>query len=79
MNRNYDSDSELCGLKRTRTSVKGSLTDMKTENFLNFIKIICTDLLCWIFFVPLCSGSGDEALSLYKCQQAEKIKPIFFR
>ncbi len=52
---------------------------MKTENFLNFIKIICTDLLCWIFFVPLCSGSGDEALSLYKCQQAEKIKPIFFR
>ncbi len=28
--------------------------------------------MCWIYFVPLCSGSGDESLSLYKCQQAEK-------
>ncbi len=36
-----------------------------------------TDLLCWAYFVPLCSGSGDEALSLYKCQQAGKIKPNF--
>ncbi len=51
--------SELCALKRTR-------------KLFEFIKIICTDLLCWIYFVPLCSGSGDESLSLYKCQQAEK-------
>ncbi len=35
-------------------------------------------IYCWLYFVPLCSGSGDEALSLYKCQQAEKIKPKFF-
>ncbi len=28
-------------------------------------------------FCSLCSGSGDEALSLYKCQKAEKIKTTF--
>ncbi len=57
-------------LKRTRTSVNW--------NYLSFNKIICTDLLCWIYFVPLCSGSGDESLSLYKCQQAEKNKTKVF-
>ncbi len=66
--------SELCVLKRTRTSVNWKLFILLKY----FIKTICTDLLCWIYFVPLCSGSEDEALSLYKCQQAEKIKPKFF-
>uniref|UniRef100_A0A673HN89 Dedicator of cytokinesis protein 5-like n=1 Tax=Sinocyclocheilus rhinocerous TaxID=307959 RepID=A0A673HN89_9TELE len=30
------------------------------EMSLSFIKTICTDLFCWLHFVPLCSGSGDE-------------------
>ncbi len=41
-----------------RTSVKVAL---------NFIETICTDLLCWIYFVPFCSGSGDESINVKLC------------
>ncbi len=53
--------SELCVLKRTR----------KLKTYLSFIKIICTDLLCWIYFVPLYSGSGDES---WVCINVNKLK-----
>lgn len=29
-----------------------------TENYFNIIKTVCTDLLCWLHSVALCSGSG---------------------
>ncbi len=64
--------SELCVLKWTCTSEKVAQQMCK-------LKTICTDLLCWIYFVPLCSGSGDEALSLYKCQQAWKNETQIFK
>ncbi len=64
-------------MNRNDDSVWAMRFKMNTH-YLSFIKIICTDLLCWIYFVPLCSGSGDESLSLYKCQQAEKNKTKVF-
>ncbi len=37
---------------------------MSKLNYLNCIKTICTDLLFWIYFVPLWSGSGDKSVEM---------------
>ncbi len=36
----------------------------KLKTILTLLKLFATDLLCWLCFVPLCNGSGDESVSV---------------